>query len=437
MADLSSLIAQGLKPPIDYSGAEKNALSLRDLAIKNQQAEQGLQDDAEVRLATMQAPDQATLYKILMAKGLAKQAFGMQENALKAQKTQADIAHVGAQTAEQTASAKSKDYDRALKQADTVANNIDTLLSSGTPVSPIELIKLNNRMKEMGVYGTGDAAELGHATFLKQMPDDPQQLIAFAKQIGATASQHKERVKAEHDAAVLAETKNQNVVNNTLNDKKFTQQVSNEGAMRDISRGQLGVAQGHLAIAKDRLNLDKAANAPGAVAPLKPIPPSSLKLQQEGIDAISIAGGLEADMGGIINQIDNKKLKLGPVENLVSRAKNASGQSTENSRNYNSFKSTMEKLRNDSLRLNKGTQTEGDAVRAWNELFENLSDEKVVKQRLQEVQAINRRAIQLQKNNVNNIRQNFGHPEMDFSKYENQMPTVGDTQKPSLNDIFK
>lgn len=93
-------------------------------------------------------------------------------------------------------------------------------------------------------------------------------------------------------------------------------------------------------------------------------------------------------------------LDLGPWTNFGAQALNTIGRSNENSRNFADFRATLEKLRNDSLRLNSGVQTEGDAVRAWNELFQNLNDEGVVMQRLAAIQEINNRAIQFREGRI-------------------------------------
>lgn len=163
------------------------------------------------------------------------------------------------------------------------------------------------------------------------------------------------------------------------------------------------------------------ADATLAKAASKPaMPPTALKMQQESLDAIGTAGGMNADITAIQKQIDEGKLKFGPVGNLANRALNATGYSTEESRNFASFKATMEKLRNDSLRLNKGVQTEGDAVRAWNELFENMSDGKVLGQRLSELNSLNNRASQLHKLNIDLVRGNYGLGPLETENYTNQ-----------------
>lgn len=158
---------------------------------------------------------------------------------------------------------------------------------------------------------------------------------------------------------------------------------------------------------------------------LKPMPTSALKLQREEVEAIGLSGQINSDLGEVVNQIDQGKLKLGPVRNWMMAGQNAAGMSDEVSRNYASFKSTLEKLRNDSLRLNKGVQTEGDAQRAWNEILANMNDEQLVKERLQEVQAINQRGAQLRKMNVDMIRGNYGYPPIDDAEIFNQPSAVG------------
>lgn len=153
----------------------------------------------------------------------------------------------------------------------------------------------------------------------------------------------------------------------------------------------------------------------------KPMPAAALKLQNEALDIIGTANSMNDRLEEVKGQIEQGKLKVGPVLNAVNRGRNAIGQSTEESRNFASFRSSLEKLRNDSLRLNKGVQTEGDAVRAWNEILSNINDEELISQRLTEVQEINKRAAELQKLNVDQIRANYGNDPLDYSGYENPM----------------
>jgi hypothetical protein len=180
--------------------------------------------------------------------------------------------------------------------------------------------------------------------------------------------------------------------------------------------------QASLAQANRDFQATMADNKTNATA--KTLPVGALKMQQEGLDAIGVVSGINADLSAVEKQIDDKKLKFGPISNLANTALNASGLSTAESKNFSSFKSNMERLRNESLRLNTGVQTDGDAQRAWNELFQNINDTGLVKQRLQEIQKINSRGAELQKLKVDSIRANYGNDPYNFDALTNQKPSL-------------
>ena len=138
------------------------------------------------------------------------------------------------------------------------------------------------------------------------------------------------------------------------------------------------------------------------------LPVGLQKLEDGDIDAVGNVQSINTQMGNILGQIDGGSLVLGPIENRKNAALNAAGRSTPQSANYASFMASLEKIRNDSLRLNKGPQTEGDANRAWNELLTNVNDPKVVKQRLGEIQAMNNKAAQVRLGMINSRRKNQG-----------------------------
>lgn len=156
------------------------------------------------------------------------------------------------------------------------------------------------------------------------------------------------------------------------------------------------------------------------------LPPSALKEQNELLEGIGTAESIKSDLAALDGQIATGQLQLGPVNNAINAARNFTGLSNQESRNYNSYKTTLERLRNDSLRLNKGVQTEGDAQRAWNELMGNVNDPQVVRQRLQEIQAINDRAANLKRSQIELIRSNFGLENLTPERtMANQPPAVG------------
>ncbi len=197
--------------------------------------------------------------------------------------------------------------------------------------------------------------------------------------------------------------------------------IAGEGLQR---RGQDITARGqNMTDARGRESNEIARLKAGAAGPdgrpSKPMPATALKMQNEALDVIGIASSIQADLGTIEQQLKTGALDFGPIKNVANNLKNMAGMSDEQSRNFSTFKSSMEKLRNDSLRLNKGVQTDGDAQRAWNELFQNINDKGLVKQRLAEIKAINARAVDLRKREVEDIRNNYNQQQYDFGSQTN------------------
>ena len=116
---------------------------------------------------------------------------------------------------------------------------------------------------------------------------------------------------------------------------------------------------------------------------------------------------MDSLLSGFESQIEAGELQLGPISNLTAQGRNFANQSSVQSRNFASFRSGLEKLRNDSLRLNQGVQTDGDAQRAWNELMDNINDQEVVRQRLAEIRTINARGVELQRKKLAAIDSNY------------------------------
>jgi hypothetical protein len=189
--------------------------------------------------------------------------------------------------------------------------------------------------------------------------------------------------------------------------------------------------------AREGLALQREAQARKAADEGKPLPPGALKMQQEALDAIGVSSSINADLSKLEEQVNTGKLKFGPVANLTSTGLNMAGMSTENSRNFATFKSSLERLRNESLRLNAGVQTDGDAQRAWNELFSSINDTDLVKQRLKEIQAINKRGVELQKLKVDSVRANYGKQPIETSQFEAVKPALGDAARPTSAPVAR
>ncbi len=157
---------------------------------------------------------------------------------------------------------------------------------------------------------------------------------------------------------------------------------------------------------------------PGGMIPLTErrqvkMPAALQKEEADDLMAMQSVETINSSLGKVAQQIDSGELDLGLFANFMARGKNYVGASDESSRNYASFVSTLEKLRNESLRLNKGVQTEGDSVRAWNEMITNINDPELVKQRIAEISELNASAASLRRNLINQRRETNGMPPID------------------------
>jgi hypothetical protein len=149
---------------------------------------------------------------------------------------------------------------------------------------------------------------------------------------------------------------------------------------------------------------------------IKGLPAGLQKFEDDDVEAIGTTKTINGALDSINTKIADGSLPLGIIDNTVSATRNALGASDEASANYASFQATLEKLRNDSLRLNKGTQTNDDAVRAWNELITNIKDPKIVQQRIKEITGYNNAASEVKSSLINNRRKNQGLDDLNIDE---------------------
>ena len=109
---------------------------------------------------------------------------------------------------------------------------------------------------------------------------------------------------------------------------------------------------------------------------------------------LSVGERLDTTLSDTLALFNNPNFELGPIKNKTYEALNYAGTSTQESRAYSKLTANLSKLRNDSLRLNKGAQTEGDAIRAWEEIAANPNDTEVIKSRLMDIQRYNAQAAE-------------------------------------------
>ena len=153
----------------------------------------------------------------------------------------------------------------------------------------------------------------------------------------------------------------------------------------------------------------------------KKLDTAGFKYENEQFGLLDLNLNLASQTQNYIDLINEGKLEFGLFEGIGDTINTLNpltdvSEETINSRNFEAF---LNKLRNDTLRLNKGTQTEGDAQRALDEIanFYDKGDTKTVKSRLQELLKINKVAAEERKRNINRIRNNQNVEEFDFKNY--------------------
>lgn len=193
---------------------------------------------------------------------------------------------------------------------------------------------------------------------------------------------------------------------------------------------------GKTPVVKDARTDRIIGNAPERQKPV--LPNSAVSAELEDLEIIGGLAGVNKDLEEFERKIGEKdekgvsKLDLGLWSNLTSQVRNRINASTPQSQEFASFKAAMERARNQSLLLNKGVQTEGDAQRAWNELFESMNDSGVVAKRLAEIRKINERAARIKKLSVDSRRQNFGADPYNFEEYLSQQAAIIDAKPKGL-----
>jgi len=161
----------------------------------------------------------------------------------------------------------------------------------------------------------------------------------------------------------------------------------------------------------------------------KPMPTAALKMQQENVESLGVSSAIQSDMMKYDSMIGEGKLDLGLFKNVGSKVKLLAGTKDPNAINYGNFINDMEKMRNDSLRLNKGTQTEGDAIRAMNEILTNPNSPEYVQSRLKIISEKQAQIAEEKKANNNLIRSNYGNEPLDYSLYTKRADQKG---KPAI-----
>ena len=104
-----------------------------------------------------------------------------------------------------------------------------------------------------------------------------------------------------------------------------------------------------------------------------------------------------------IADIESGKLPLGPVSNVIARGRNVFGFSTPESVRFADFQRDVKAAVNTILMSAKGTQTEGDARRAGEQILANPNDPEVVKKALADLVKASREAQDIYRGTMNQL----------------------------------
>lgn len=145
----------------------------------------------------------------------------------------------------------------------------------------------------------------------------------------------------------------------------------------------------------------------GAAAGAKPLPPAALKELLGVEDAMAAAQNVSSMIKKHSQRMADGSLVVGPVDSIGAQFRTRLGMSNANDVNLNEYRADLTKIVNESLLLNSGVQTEGDAQRAANELMD-ANDPATAARSLRRLQEYNTRAIELQKRKMDLVRRNYG-----------------------------
>lgn len=144
---------------------------------------------------------------------------------------------------------------------------------------------------------------------------------------------------------------------------------------------------------------------------------AAFKAEEEDFTALDTNANINQDIDKFSALLESGEMTLSAFDKPADFLATTFGYADEVNANRSDFRTFVKKLVLDSLRLNKGTQTEGDAQRATEAIFENINDERAVLRRLNELKRINERALANKKRSINRRRANEGVAAFDFSAY--------------------
>ena len=154
----------------------------------------------------------------------------------------------------------------------------------------------------------------------------------------------------------------------------------------------------------------------------KPLPSALQKAEEDDIEAVMSMQNINTDANKFFNFIQDGELEFGLFDNIDDAWKGWWGNQGREEELSSEFKIFIQKLANDSLKLAKGVQTEGDAERVGRELLSayDQNNSRLIKNRLLKMQEINQRTINIRKALLKNRRISQGAKPFDFEIFNEE-----------------
>jgi hypothetical protein len=146
--------------------------------------------------------------------------------------------------------------------------------------------------------------------------------------------------------------------------------------------------------------------------PQRPLPASLQKAEDADFEAIDTATAVVSDIAPIINNLETGQLNLSRLNRAKMTAQAFVGSSDPEVLRFQELERNLTRFVNESLRLNKGVQTEGDAQRAAQEYQAAYSknDAKGMTAALKELEKINKRVAENRRKQIDRRRKSQNLP---------------------------
>jgi hypothetical protein len=266
-----------------------------------------------------------------------------------------------------------------------------------------------------------------YSTSLEKGILDPEKVDVKAKELAEMTQRisqfEQNQTQIKNNQEMLAGLKSQGL-ENSRQSLLIQQQNSNIAAQNAQFKQQM---------------LQAEADRKAETARNKPLPSYLAKDEEADYGTATAATNLASDANNFINRIKSGDIKFGLKDRASIRTRQAFGSQDPDVIAREDYDKFLKVLTNESLRLNKGTQTEGDAVRAAKEL-ESSESPAAAAAAMRRLVEINVRRTQNASDDVLRRRKNANFPDperpIEVPKFDVQIIDNADYQRFLKNPKF-